>query len=197
MIGSRSAISHVREYISMRILFLSLGLLAFGGPSPLMPNVRDASQEQRESAATAASCELVFNRAISLNESFKNAVSAGGQRVFGQEAEKYYNTVLSKEISGCVTYASTHADAVLSKLAFDLAYSYANSADALIPRELARLYSGDPEMAKAILLSYEEGKRREMIGILESGLRKLFNGRAEDAVRMKTLTRSLLELESN
>jgi hypothetical protein len=181
----------------MWILLLSLCFLASGEQPSLMPGPRDESLEQRESAATAKSCELVFNRAISLNESFKSAVSAGGQRVFGLEAEKYFSTVLSKEISGCVTYASMHADAALSRLVFDLAYSYANTPDAIITRESARLYSADPEMTKAILLSYEEGKRHELIGILESGLRNLFDGKAEAASQMKMLTQGLLELESN
>jgi hypothetical protein len=152
--------------------------------------------EQNDASSVASSCAEVFSRALSLNESFKNAVSAGGQRVFGLEAEKYFNAVLMKEISGCAAHASTHSDAVLAKLLFELAYSYSNSADEVIPRELARLYSNDTDLTKTILLDYDRSKRHELIGILNLGLGTLYGGKAEEASWLKKLTQLLEQLDS-
>jgi hypothetical protein len=62
-------------------------------------------EDQRDLSSSTMSCEEILNTAISLNESFKNSVSAGGQRALRLEVEKYLDTVLSERISSCVTYA--------------------------------------------------------------------------------------------
>ena len=142
------------------------------------------------------SCEEILNTAISLNESFKNSVSAGGQRALRLEVEKYFDTVLSKKISGCVTYAATHSDVALSKLLFELAYSYSNSSYEVIDLELAGLYSRDQEMTKTILLNCEKSKRHELIEILKQGLDSLYYNKAEESSRLMQLKQSLNELDS-
>jgi hypothetical protein len=167
----------MRECKPMLNLLLFLGLLPAGNGS-------------------AASCEEVFSHALSLNEAYKSAVSAGGQRVFGLEAEKYFNTVLIKEISGCVTRASAHSDPTLSKLLFELAYSYSGAADGVIACELARLCLLDPAMARAILLDYEKSKRYELIKVLKRGLENLVGDKSGWASHMKELSQLLKELDS-
>jgi hypothetical protein len=145
---------------------------------------------------SAASCEEVFSRAISLNESSKSAVSAGGQRVFKLEADKFFSTVLSKEISGCVALASARSDVTLSKLLFELAYSYSRMSEGVIPRELAKFWLLDPAMTKTVLLGYENGKRHELIEVLRRGLGSLYADKSDKALQMKELSQQLRELES-
>jgi hypothetical protein len=156
----------------------------------------DKMEDQRDLSSSTMSCEEILNTAISLNESFKNSVSAGGQRALRLEVEKYLDTVLSERISSCVTYATTHSDAGLSKLLLELAYSYSNSAYEVIALEAARLFSGDPEMTKTILLNCEQTKRHELIEILRWGLDNLYFKKAEEASRLMKLKRLLNELDS-
>ena len=180
----------------MLILFLFLCFLPSGDlraekQLSLMPESGEGLKEQRDLSSTAVSCEEILNKALSLNESFKNAVSAGGQRALGLEVEKYFNTVLFEKISGCVTYAATHSDVALSRLLFELAYSHSNSASEAIDLELARLYSKDQEMTKTILLNYEKSKRHELIEILKWGLDSMYYNKAEEASRLKQLLNEL------
>lgn len=184
----------------MLILFLLLGLLPSGNlraekQSPPVSESGDETKYQRDLSSNALSCEEILNTAISLNESFKNSVSAGGQRALRLEVEKYFYTVLSEKISGCGTYAATHSDVALSKLLFELAYSYSNSSYEVIDLELARLYSRDQGMTKTILLNCEKSKRQELIEILERGLDSLYY-KAEEAARLMQLKQSLNELDS-
>ena len=92
-------------------------------------------------------------------------------------------------------YAATHSDVALSKLLFELAYSYSNSSYEVIDLELARLYSRDQGMTKTILLNCEKSKRQELIEILERGLDSLYY-KAEGAARLMQLKQSLNELDS-
>jgi hypothetical protein len=175
--------------------FLSFGDLRTEKQLSSMSESQNEPGTQRDLSATAISCEETLKRAISLNESFKNAVSAGGQRAFGQEAEKYYNTVLLKNISGCVTYATVHSDVALSRLLFELAYQYSNSPDKVIDLELARFFSRNQEMTRTILLDYEKNKRHELIEILKRGLDNLYYVKADEASQLKELKQSLDELD--
>jgi hypothetical protein len=152
--------------------------------------------KQGDSCSIAMMCAEVMERAVRLNESFENSVSAGGHRALELEAEKYFNTVILDKISDCVTYASEHADAALSKRIFELAHSYSNSNSEVIPLELARLYSRNPEMTRTILIEYEISQRRELIEILNRGLDALFLGNTKEASRLRELKQLLKGLES-
>jgi hypothetical protein len=160
-------------------------------------NIKIEQSKEEDPASTAVPCEEIFNRAISLNESYKKAVTSGGQRAFGFEAENYFNTVLLKRITGCTAYASANSDAALSQLLFDLAYSYSSSDNEIIPRELAKLYSNDPQTTKTILLNSEKNKRHELIEILQRGLNNLYHGKDEYKKRLEDLKQLLDKLESN
>ena len=184
----------------MLILFLFLCLLPSNDLRAekrfsLMPESLADTQEQNDSSSIATSCEEMIHRALSLNESFKNSVSAGGQRALEQEVERHLKTVLLGKISGCVTYASANSDAGLLKLVFELAYSYSDSADEVIPLELARFFSVNQLMTKTVLLDCERNKRHSLIGILKRGLDSLYHGQAEKASRLKSLNQFLDELE--
>ncbi len=161
----------------------------------LMAQSGAETQEQNDSSSIATSCEEMINRALSLNGSFKNSVSAGGRRALELEVERHFNSVLLGKISSCVTYAATDSNADLSKLVFELAYSYSDSADEVIPLELAGFYSVNQLMTKTVLLDYERNKRRTLIRILKRGLDSLYSGRAEVAPRLKRLNQFLDELE--
>ena len=184
----------------MLILFLFLCVLPSADlraetQFSLMPESKDKTKDQQDLSPSAISCEEILNKAISLNESFKNSVSAGGQRALRLEVEKYFYTVLSEKIVSCGTYAATHSDVALSKLLFELAFSYSNSSYEVIDLELARLYSRDQGMTKTILLNCEKSKRQELIEILERGLDSLYY-KAEEAARLMQLKQSLNELDS-
>lgn len=139
--------------------------------------------QQGSFTPTAVSCEEILQKAISLNEGFKKAVSDGGRRAFGLEAENHFHTVVVKRLSGCVTYASENSNIALSNLILELAYSYADSAHEVIPIELAKLYSRNPAGIEDILLSLEETRRSALVEMLKQGLDGLFNGKAEKAAR--------------
>jgi hypothetical protein len=188
-----------RIFVLILLLFLSLlpsGDLRAEKQFSLIPGSGDKTKDQKDLSSSALSCEEILNTAISLNENFKSSVSAGGQRAFRLEVEKYFDTVLLEKISSCVTYATTHSDVALSKLLFELAYSYSNSADEVIDLELARLYSRDQEMTKTILLNCEKSKRHELIEILKWGLDNLYYNKAEEAARLMKLKQLLNELDS-
>jgi hypothetical protein len=178
------------------VCFLTPVVLEIGSQSLLSADSGIGLEKQGDISPTAASCEEMLDRAISLNENFKRAVSAGGQRAFGLEVEKYFHDVLMKKISGCVSLASAQKDAVLSRRIIDLAYSYSNLADEKIRLEAARLYAERPEMIAAILMDFGSDKRPELIEILRSGLVSLFSGKPEEAERARMLTLLLGEPES-
>jgi hypothetical protein len=178
------------------VCFLTPVVLEIGSQSLLSADSGIGLEKQGDISPTAASCEETLDRAISLNENFKRAVSAGGQRAFGLEVEKYFHDVLMKKISGCVSLASAQKDAVLSRRIIDLAYSYSNLADEKIRLEAARLYAERPEMIQAILKDFESGKRQVLTEILRLGLDALYSGKPEEAGRVRTLTLLLGEPES-
>lgn len=130
----------MRHCLSMWILILSLwcataGDLRADKEPRLPPGSREASHAQKDPAATIQSCKDIFSRAISLNDSYKRAVSAGGRRALELEVVKYLHTVLPEKLPGCVS----HADADLSSLALELARSLADSESEAIRRELQGL----------------------------------------------------------
>ncbi|MDM7994079.1 MAG: hypothetical protein QUT30_00155 [Acidobacteriota bacterium] len=178
------------------VCFLTPVVLGIGTQSLLSADSGIGLEEQGDIAPTAASCVEMLDGAISLNENFKRAVSAGGQRAFGLEVGKNFHDVLMKRISGCVSLASAQKDAVLSRRIIDLAYSYSNLADEKIRLEAARLYAERPEMIAAILMDFGSDKRPELIEILRSGLVSLFSGKPEEAERARMLTLLLGEPES-
>ena len=155
----------------------------------------NSMKNQTGESAGSISCEEILTKAISLNESFKNAISAGGQRAFRLESEHYYGTVLLKNISACVDDTAARSDIHLAKLLFQLADSYANSADEGIAFELARFYSKDQAMAQIILLEYETSKRQGLIEMLRWGLENLYSNKPAEASRLKKFKQSLNELE--
>jgi hypothetical protein len=172
-------------------LFTSADLLAEKQYS-LISKSGVKEKEQRDSIGV--SCDETLKNAISLNESFKNAVSAGGRHALGQESGKYFHGILLRELPLCVSYAAERTDAALSRQIFELTYSYANSTDKVIPLELARFFSINQEMTKTILLEYEKSRRHEFMEILKIGLEELYR-KPEDASRLKELTRFLNEVE--
>jgi hypothetical protein len=157
---------------------------------------KDGMKDQNKASPETVSCEEMLTKAITLNESYKKAVSPGGQRAFRLESEQYYSTVLMKNISGCVTNISIRPDIHLAQLLFQLADSYSNSADEEIALELARFYSKNQAMAHTILLDYEKSKRQALIEMLKWGLDSVFSKKPDEASRLKELKLSLDELES-
>jgi hypothetical protein len=155
----------------------------------------DGKKDPNKLSSESISCDAMLTKAISLNESFKNAVSAGGQRAFRLESEHYYSTVLLKNISACVDDTAARPDIHLAKLLFQLADSYSNSADEEIAFELARFYSKDQAMAQIILLEYEKNKRQGLIEMLRWGLDTLYSNKPGEASRLKKFKQSLNELE--
>jgi len=149
-----------------------------------------------DTSPNAASCKEMLDRAISLNDGSRRAVSAGGQRALGLEVEKYLHAVLIKKISGCVSLAAAQKDAVLSRRILDLAYSYSDAADQKICAEAARLYSDHPEMTKAILMDFESNKRQILTALLRSGLAVLYFEKSGETAHVKMLQGLLDELES-
>ena len=186
--------------IAMLILFLILPLF----PSRDILTAKHTFQEpasgsrikgQNGVSEENISCEEMLAKAVSLNESVKNAVSAGGQQAFKLESENYYKTVLLKNISACVADTAARSDAHMARLLFELAYSYSNPANDAIALESARFYSKDPKTANTILLEYEKSKRQGLIEMLKWGLDNLYSKKPGEASRLKKLKQSLDELE--
>jgi hypothetical protein len=154
--------------------------------------------DQRDLPSTSAPCELIIQKAILLNERFKTPSSANflEYQTLRLESETYYDDVLLKNISVCVDYSASKSDLALSKLLFELAYSYSNSADEIIPLELARFYSKKQKMAKAILLDFDKTKRHELIKTLKLGLDNFYYKKPEASSRLRILKTSLDQIES-